>query len=281
MEWWGEPDPTKIQYCWKSIASECARMQSGADLVVLRVSAAAARQAIRQHAPLPQVREIIRRWIADTADQTTAIVRSSASSEDSGRVSSAGQYQSFTVPNTEAAIVEAYREVTAAFFGDMAVAYRDSRGVSQLGPRMGVIIQCLIRPLVSGVVFGCHPVSGDTDIVMIEAAFGFGGPILAGEITPDRIILGKADFSVRSSVLGTKSFREDVRAKGRRQRSKTTLASRRSLCLSETQIREIAIAYAEIEDLFGSPQDIEFCFARDGLWIVQARAVTATGRRAA
>jgi hypothetical protein len=50
---------------------------------------------------------------------------------------------------------------------------------------MCVVIQKMVTPKAAGVAFTLDPTNGDRSQVAIDAAWGFGEAVVAGEVTPD------------------------------------------------------------------------------------------------
>src|SRR3989304_6574691 len=66
----------------------------------------------------------------------------------------------------------------------------------------------------SAVVFTRDPVSGRDDRILINATWGLGEAIVSGAVTPDTIILDKANLQVLAAVAGDKSVRLIAREEG-------------------------------------------------------------------
>ena len=90
-------------------------------------------------------------------------VRSSASGEDGGQASFAGQLDTVLGATTTAQVVQAVRRI--------------ARDV------VPVIVQVMVEPEAAGVLFTRHPVSG-ADQVVIEATGGLGDKVADGTVTP-------------------------------------------------------------------------------------------------
>ncbi|MEU4193630.1 PEP/pyruvate-binding domain-containing protein [Kribbella sp. NPDC026611] len=180
-------------------------------------------------------------------------VRSSASGEDTAGASGAGQYASYlAVPQWELArrIVDCW----ASLSSPRAVAYR--RGADA---QMAVIVQQHVDADVAGVLF-----TGDPTVV--EASWGLGESVVSGLVTPDAFTIARSGITRR---LGTKQTRRD--------RTRTTQVppeSRDRFCLTDTQLRTLHDLARAVVGLLGTPQDIEFAFANNHLWLLQSRPIT-------
>ncbi|HEY4668827.1 MAG TPA: PEP/pyruvate-binding domain-containing protein, partial [Tepidiformaceae bacterium] len=180
-------------------------------------------------------------------------VRSSAVDEDSATASFAGQHA--TVLNVTGAdeLEDAVRTCIASLHSESAVAYREHAGGRQTEARMAVIVQRMVPAVVGGVAFSIDPLTGDTSRAVVEAVAGSGDSLVSGAREGDRIVLSRPALEV-----------VDEHHPG--------------MPVLHTNLA-IVIAQAAIqaEEAFGAPQDIEFAFDGDTLWMLQARPVTVAG----
>jgi phosphoenolpyruvate synthase/pyruvate phosphate dikinase len=164
-------------------------------------------------------------------------VRSSGIAEDGAKASMAGQHDTFLYVREP----ELYQKIMQCFdsaYSPRAVAYREENGITE--DRIAVIVQRMIDPLYSGVLFTADPVDGDTTKMEMEWVMGTGEKLVSGEAIP-------------ASTQWLKHFMPAV-PKG-------------SQCLPHLAL--------EIESHFGCPQDIEWCVDKEyKLWILQARPIT-------
>ncbi|TDD59741.1 pyruvate, phosphate dikinase, partial [Kribbella antibiotica] len=180
-------------------------------------------------------------------------VRSSASGEDTAGRSAAGVYDSFLgVRRSE--VADRVAAVRASLWSARAADYR------RTGERMSVIVQRHVEADVSGVLFTGSPSH-------IEASWGLGESVVSGLVTPDAFIV--ADGNVLERRLGAKTTRVD-----RTTTSPVTAAGQSAYCLTDSQLARLWQLGVAVEQLLGAPQDIEFAFEGDRLWLLQARPIT-------
>ncbi|HZR94868.1 MAG TPA: PEP/pyruvate-binding domain-containing protein [Gaiellaceae bacterium] len=164
-------------------------------------------------------------------------VRSSAVGEDAADKSAAGQYET-VLGVTRAGLRDAIARVRAST--DRARAYGASGGV-------GVVVQRQVAATRAGVAFSRDPVTG-ADEVVIECALGGGEAIVSGLVTPDRYRV--RDGNVRGRAAGSvRTLRDD-------------------------EAHALVALVRRAEEGFGTPVDVEFCFAGRELWLVQCRPIT-------
>jgi pyruvate,water dikinase len=180
-------------------------------------------------------------------------VRSSAVGEDALDRSGAGQYESelgVTRDGLAAAVARVWRSGSS----ERVRAYGGATS------RMAIVVQRQVDASRSGVAFSRDPVTGD-DVVVVETVFGPGERLVSGRVTPDRFHL------VTGRVRARVAPKEDQ--------------FRLLRTLRDEEVGRVAALVRRCEDGLGRPVDVEFCFERRTLWLVQCRALTAAGSRTA
>ena len=182
---------------------------------------------------------------------TAYAVRSSATLEDLGEASFAGQHDTVLGCVGLPAILQAIRVCFASAWQDRAVAYRRHHGITT-DPAMAVIVQRMVDAQAAGVAFTLDPVGGALDEIHISAHPGLGEAVVNGEAEVDRFVLAKADLAVRA-----------------------TATPRAAPCLTVAQAAAVAQIARAVEAQAGFPQDIEWALDATGVQVLQARPVTA------
>ncbi len=191
------------------------------------------------------------------SDSEPLVVRSSAVGEDSEFSSAAGQYQSILNVTSRPALQEAITQVLASYNNPAAVEYRRTSAMrtgSELPDQsMAVLIQQQVRGVFSGVAFSRDPISQHDDVVVIEGLPGDATRVVSGRVTPDqyRVYLATGEASNLSPVIEGSGD------------------------LPPTLIQQVAILARELEDRYhGIPQDIEWTYDAQQLWLLQTRPIT-------
>ena len=169
-------------------------------------------------------------------------VRSSGIAEDGAKASMAGQHDTFLYVS-EPALYQKIMQCFDSAYNPRAVAYREENGITE--DRIAVIVQRMVDPLYSGVLFTADPVDGDTSRFVVEYVEGTGEKLVSGEVIPFSFDMSR--HSIQWEDVGEQEFHTPT-----------------------------LHAYAsEIDHHFGCPQDIEWCVDKDyKLWILQARPIT-------
>lgn len=218
-------------------------------------------------------------------------VRSSATAEDLPGASFAGQQDTFLNVRGEAALLDAVRRCWISLFTNRAVLYRARMGFGHRGVALAVVVQKLVDPDVSGILFTADPVSGNRHIASIDAGFGLGEALVSGLIEADlyRVERREAGGGKREAggerrtagakILlarpGDKKFAiRSVPGGGTRQEPLPE-SMRTARALSDEQVLALVEVGERIEKFYnGVPQDIEWCIADGKIFVVQARAIT-------
>jgi len=252
-----------------------ALSKSNQKIAVASCAAALRRRILKSQIP-QQVLRLIADWVKRAKNSPWTFVRSSADSEDTGLSSSAGQYTSQLARTSLQQIGLRAREVISSYYGERAIAYRNAHKLPQEGPRMGLILQEALEPEAAGIAFACHPVTFDDGVIVVEANFGFGTTVVAGQVTPDCFFIRKPTLEIEKKTRGSKRFQARIGSFGLDQ-VLTSPSQAERYCLSDPSVRQVAELCRAAERHFGSPQDIEWALKGELLWLLQSRPIT--GRR--
>ena len=201
-------------------------------------------------------------------------VRSSATAEDLPGASFAGQQDTFlNIKGLENILIN-IRKCWVSLFTDRAILYRIEKGFSHRDVKLSAVIQQMVFPDSSGIMFTADPLSGHRNRISIDAGFGLGEALVSGLITPDLYKVNKSDFSIIKKDINEKKLRIISVSEGGTKTEILTKNQSTVQTLTDEQIIRLAEMGKKIEDHYGSPQDIEWCFEKDELFIVQSRPIT-------
>ena len=200
-------------------------------------------------------------------------VRSSGTAEDAAGAAFAGQHDTFLNCVGAAEVLRRVRDCWASLQSARAVAYREHMGIGNEGAAMAVVVQQMINADVAGVAFTMDPVSGALDRVVIDANFGLGESVVAGQSEVDHVVVDRPSWRVASTHIARKTTRVVARESGTME-VRVHGSSAMRPALTEAQAVEIARIGVRIEDHFGWPQDLEWAIAGGELKILQARPIT-------
>jgi pyruvate,water dikinase len=267
----------------------------GKDLTALAAAGAQIR-ALVANAPLPagleeEVTTAYQSLAREYGPSPAVAVRSSATAEDLPEASFAGQQETFLGVRGEPALLDACRRCFASLFTDRAIAYRIHHGFDHLAVRLSIGVERMVKADVglgaAGVMFTIDPESGFRDVILINAAYGFGEAVVGGQLDPDEFWIFKPTLlsghrAILKRSLGRKDWKLVSADGGPPHRVEVSAEARSMLSLSDSEALELARYGMAIEAHYSKkfgrsmPMDIEW--AKDGedgrLYILQARAET-------
>jgi len=180
----------------------------------------------------------INKWLAKLPPKTKLAVRSSAVNEDGQEHSWAGQFDTYL----NVAINEVIDKVQACHLAitDRAKAYGNGMTSSF---HIAVVVQEMVKADYAGVLFTRNPIDGSNQMV-IEYLAGLAEQLVSGKITPESLIWDRQTKRPQTD--------DDL----------------------PFDLQKLITVAQEIEDIYNSPQDIEWAFAKKKLYIIQARPIT-------
>ncbi|MBL7208673.1 MAG: phosphoenolpyruvate synthase [Dehalococcoidia bacterium] len=212
-------------------------------------------------------------------------VRSSATAEDLPEASFAGQQRTFLNVQGEDEVVAAVQGCWASLFEPRAIFYRHEHGFDHFKVAIAVPVQVMVQSEISGVLFTVEPLSNDKTKILIEAIYGLGEAIVSGEITPDQYLLDKEHLKILEKAVRKQEWQlvRDAKAPAGELdgnvRRAVPASKQSAQKLTDEDIVALASLGKTIEDLYQSPQDIEWAKQDTQLFIVQSRPVTALSEK--
>lgn len=197
-------------------------------------------------------------------------VRSSATAEDTADTSFAGMNETYTNIRGTEALIDAVRRCWASLYGARVVAYRAEQGLVD-EPAIAVVIQEMVHADRAGVMFTVDPASRDE--LVIEGAFGLGEVVVSGRVEPDTYRVDRGSRSLRELRVGHKT-EQIVSGSGGDVVERLEGDSGWRRVLGDDEVTAVADIGMRIEEHYGAPQDIEWCFVDSELFIVQSRPIT-------
>ena len=207
-------------------------------------------------------------------DKSPLAVRSTATAEDLPGASFAGQHDSFLNVRGEQALLDAVKRCWSSLWTARALEYRRRQGIEPSEVWMAVVVQQMVGAEAAGVLFTANPMTGARDEIVLDASWGLGEAIVGGLVTPDHIVVDKVTDAIKEIVVGDKAVMTTLTDTGTVE-SEVEASKCRAQVLSVAQVTELVTLGRAIENLYGSPQDIEWCLANKKIYIVQARPITA------
>jgi pyruvate,water dikinase len=170
-------------------------------------------------------------------------VRSSGLSEDSATASFAGEFETVLNVSSEDELLNAVQTVFDSSKSERANAYAKAQNISDIHT-IAVVVQQMLAPSMSGILFTTDPVSGDDNIMQGNLTKGLGEQLVSGEVTGDVFTL-QASSGAYDGPDYFKPYQSEL----------------------------FRLASKLVAD-FKTPQDIEWAVENDKLFLLQARPIT-------
>jgi rifampicin phosphotransferase len=202
--------------------------------------------------------------------ETPVAVRSSATAVDLPGMSFAGQQETYLNVRGAELLLEAVKNCWASLWTARAMAYRTRRGIAPETVSLAVVIRRMVESQAAGVMFTANPSNGRRDQATISAAWGLGESVVSGSVTPDSMVVEKESGRVISREITDKEVMTVYIESGTAERL-VPEALRRKVVLDDEIAAELARYGKRIEELYGTPQDIEWALSDGQLFVLQAR----------
>jgi pyruvate,water dikinase len=108
------------------------------------------------------------------------------------------------------------------------------------------------------VAFTLDPTNGDRSQVAIDAAWGFGEAVVAGEVTPDNFRIDKVMLDITKRIISAKTQEYVLTDHDTVEKVDTDPERALQPCLTDAEIKAIAKLAKTAERHYGCPQDIEW-----------------------
>jgi len=199
-------------------------------------------------------------------------VRSSATAEDLPTASFAGQQDTYLNIMGREAILKHISKCWSSLFTERAVTYRIQNGFDHRKVQLSAVVQKMVFPEVSGILFTADPITSNRKVLSIDAGFGLGEALVSGLVNAD-------NYKVRNGKIIHKKISSKKLAiyalkKGGTKTQEIGLEMQNMQALTDEQILSLTHMGRKIEEHFGTPQDIEWCLVHDTFYIVQSRPIT-------
>ncbi|MGG0188465.1 phosphoenolpyruvate synthase [Bacillus rhizoplanae] len=221
--------------------------------------------------PSDVVKEVTH-YLSQFGDENAYAVRSSATAEDLPHASFAGQQDTYLNIIGKEAIMQHISKCWASLFTDRAVIYRMQNGFDHSQVYLSVIVQRMVFPQASGILFTANPITSNRKLLSIDASFGLGEALVSGLVSADCYKVQEEE--IVNKMIATKKLAIYALKEGGTETQQIDPDQQKTQTLTDQQILQLARIGKQIETYFGCPQDIEWCLVDDTFYIVQSRPIT-------
>ncbi|MFF3023750.1 phosphoenolpyruvate synthase [Gottfriedia sp. NPDC057948] len=211
-------------------------------------------------------------YLSKFGEELAYAVRSSATAEDLPHASFAGQQDTYLNIIGKENILQHISRCWASLFTDRAVIYRMQNEFDHNQVYLSVVIQKMVFPQASGILFTADPITSNRKVVSIDASFGLGEALVSGLVSADCYMV--QDNKIIDKRIATKKLAIYGRREGGTESQQIDSQKQITQTLTDQQILQLAQIGRQIEVYFRCPQDIEWCLVEDTFYIVQSRPIT-------
>lgn len=232
-------------------------------------------RSLLESSPIPSEISIpVIAFLAEFDSNQFFAVRSSATAEDLPNLSFAGQQDTFLNVTGINQILDHVRKCWSSLFTERAISYRNENRIAHQDVQMAVVLQTMVFPQVSGILFTADPISNNHQIMTINASYGLGETIVSGLVNPDLIKYSKLKGKTIDYQVSKKEMMIEAIPGGGtiRKNVSNELAARPSL--SQDQIFQLTQLAQKVENYYNVPQDLEWAFSDEMLYLLQTRPIT-------
>ncbi|HZQ10907.1 MAG TPA: PEP/pyruvate-binding domain-containing protein [Anaerolineae bacterium] len=207
------------------------------------------------------------------AGELPVAVRSSATAEDLPDASFAGQQDTYLNIRGTIALLEHVKRCWASLWTARAVTYREKQHYAHEQVALAVVVQAMIESEVAGVLFTVNPVNQHRDEMVLNASWGLGEAIVSGLVTPDTWIVRK-DGEILEREIASKDVAVEYAEIGGTREVSVPAEKRNIPSLNDGQVQALVTLGEKVERHYARPMDIEWAFAREQFYMLQARPIT-------
>ena len=214
--------------------------------------------------------------ISPVAKSKTVAVRSSNTAHETGITSFPGMMDTFCYIKGEDAILMTIKRCWASIWNPRAVMDRYQRGVDHFSMRIAPVVQKMLYPESAGVTFTANPVTQSLDEISVEASWGLGESVVAGNMMTDYFLLDKRSLEVKQRLVSRKTQMVVWNEKAGTGTEVVQVPDEKMSqpALTDAQLRELGSIALKVEAHYGEPQDIEWAFQGDECYLLQTRRIS-------
>ncbi|WP_374033917.1 phosphoenolpyruvate synthase [Bdellovibrio bacteriovorus] len=201
-------------------------------------------------------------------------VRSSAADEDSLSHSFAGQLSSYLYVSGKSDILKYIRQCWASAFSERGLVYRLENKIDLKKISVSVVLQRMIDPDKSGVLFTCDPVAKKTDTFVVSSVYGVGEGLVSGALDADSFWLDAKNGKMLREELVEKKEMMKKSASGHCEMKPVSAEKVNTASLSSEELNGLYRLGQRIQEQYHRPQDIEWAVESGKIYILQTRPVT-------
>ncbi|MEM5793563.1 MAG: phosphoenolpyruvate synthase [Candidatus Aenigmatarchaeota archaeon] len=177
-------------------------------------------------------------------------------------------------------LISGVKECWASIFSPKSVFYFREKGLSISNISVAVIVQKQIDSEKAGVAVTIDPTSSDRGKIIIEGSWGQGEAIVRGKVNPDKYFLDKRTGDIiKKKIVRKKEMSVLDKTKGGIINKRVPEKLQKKQCLDEGEIDQIYKISIKLENYYKSPQEFEWSFEDDKLYLLQTRPILSSFKK--
>jgi rifampicin phosphotransferase len=224
--------------------------------------------------PMPaRVKELVAEGY-DEVQRGLISVRSSASDEDGQKFSFAGQLSSYLYVDKLEDVERYVKLCWASGYSERGLAYRKENKIPLKGIRVSVVLQRMIDPEKSGVLFTCEPIEEHLREYLISAVYGVGEGLVSGALEADSYWVDSKNGALTRKEVPEKEAAFRRASSGECHSVPLPDALKNADVLSSEELAGLYDLGSKILEAYNWPQDVEWAISEGKVWVLQTRPVT-------
>jgi len=169
-------------------------------------------------------------------------------------------------------LLSSIKKVWASLFSPRIIFYRKTRNIEGI-LLMGVVVQKMLNPEKSGVVYTSDPVTNDTNKIIIESSWGLADSVIYESVNSDNYFIDKQSGTVVSKNVGNKTNMRVRDPMSGGTKVESVIGEKINQEVLEThEVNKLIELAKKIENNYnGQPQNIEWCSERNRIFIVESK----------
>jgi pyruvate,water dikinase len=209
----------------------------------------------------------------DPVERDSLIARTSTPSDDLATSFGSGVARAYLGLVGAPEIERAAAKCWAALWNSRSMYYRHRKKIPQTDVALGVLVQPMIRAESAGVMFTQNPMTGAQDEIQINSIWGLGAPLTGARFRPDQFLVDKATGEIRGRAIEEQTVKLVVGPDGHIEELRIPGNLANAPSLTDIRVMKLAALGKQIEEFFGSPQDIEWALVGDEICVLQSRPI--------
>lgn len=228
-----------------------------------------------ENTPIPEIISTeIKTSLSEFDSNQYFAIRSSATAEDLPHLSFAGQQDTYLNIAGNDQILDHIRKCWSSLFTERAISYRNENQITHTDVQMAVVLQMMVYPQVSGILFTADPISNNHQVMAINASYGLGEAIVSGMVNPDLIKYSKLKEKILDYQVADKEMMIEAIPGGGTIRKNVAKELSTIPALTDAQIQQLTLLATNVENYYKVPQDLEWAIADERLYLLQTRPIT-------